>query len=343
MILIEPIRNGEWIKDGAYLLAIQYWAIKQLDLDETIVFPYICDPHVQIGYFQNPELEVNFDFLESNNLQIVRRDTGGGAIYIDDLAANFCFSVPYQKQPSLLSNYEELYAPFVKILQDLGAKNVGFSGKNDLVIDGKKVSGAAMSLTGNRIYAGFSLLYDIDFDSLEKSLKPNRKKIEAKGITSVRQRVAKLKDYFKPEFANLNAFEFKDLILKKFLQNNLPKGFRKYKLTDRDWNQIDELVKDKYKNWDWTFGTSPAYSYNRDARLDIGTINFSFEIENFKISKVKISGDFFVKESLENLEKTLIGCKLEQKELQQALEKINLENLFFTKITIQQIIDVILS
>ncbi|AHH45305.1 lipoate--protein ligase [Mesomycoplasma bovoculi] len=342
MILIEPIRNGKWIKDGAYLIAIQYWAIENLDPEDTIVFPYICDAHVQIGYFQNPELEVNFDYLEANKLSIVRRDTGGGAIYIDDLAANFCFSFPYRKHPSLLSNYGELYAPIVEILQDLGAKNVNFSGKNDLIIDGKKVSGAAMSLNGNRIYAGYSLLYDIDFDSLEKILRPNRKKIEAKGITSVRQRVAKIKEYLKPEFANLNAFEFKDLILDKLEKKSL-QSFQKYQLSDQDWSQIDDLIQKKYKNWDWTFGTSPAYSYNRDARLSIGTINFSFEIENFRISKVKISGDFFVKKSLESLEKALQGCKLEQNELQKALETIDLENLFFTKITAQEIIDVILS
>lgn len=342
MILIEPIRNGKWVKDGAYLMAIQYWAIKHLDPEDTIVFPYICDAHVQIGYFQNPELEVNFDYLEANKLNIVRRDTGGGAIYIDDLSANFCFSIPYRKHPTLLSNYGELYAPIVEILQDLGAKNVNFSGKNDLIIDGKKVSGAAMSLNGNRIYAGYSLLYDIDFDSLEKILRPNRKKIEAKGITSVRQRVAKIKEYLKPEFRNLNAFQFKDLILDKLEKNSL-QSFQKYQLSEQDWSQIDELVQKKYKNWDWTFGTSPAYSYNRDARLSIGTINFSFEIENFRISKVKISGDFFVKKSLESLEKALQGCKLEQNELQKALETIDLENLFFTKITAQEIIDVILS
>ncbi|CAT05111.1 Lipoate-protein ligase A [Mesomycoplasma conjunctivae] len=343
MILIEPIRNGKWIKDGAYLLAIQYWAVENLDPDEIIIFPYICDPHVQIGYFQNPEVEINFDLLTKRNFPVVRRDTGGGAIYIDDLSANFSFSIPYNKYPQMLGNYSQFYAPIITILKNLGAKDVVFSGKNDLTINNKKISGAAMSLVKNRIYAGFSLLYDIDFETIEALLVPNRKKIEAKGIKSIAQRVEPLKNHLESKYQNLDSFGFKDLILQQYLVTQQLSQFQKFVLSDQAWAEIDELVAKKYKNWDWTYGLSPGYSYNRDARLEIGTINFSLEIEGFKIKKAKVSGDFFAKTSLSVLEEALINCRLDYQDLYQALSKINFDEIFFKPIEISKIIETILS
>lgn len=98
MVLIEPIRNGKYIKDGAYWLAIQIWAASNLKIDDTIVFPSIADPHIQMGYFQNPEVEVNFKYLKEKNLEIVRRATGGGTIYIDSNSVNICYLIPYKKR-----------------------------------------------------------------------------------------------------------------------------------------------------------------------------------------------------------------------------------------------------
>lgn len=343
MYLIEPKRDGKWVYDGAVLLAIQYWAIKNLKFLEPIIFPYICDPHVQIGYFQNPKVEINMELLNKSNIQVVRRDTGGGAIYLDRNGINFCFSFPYDKNKDLLGNYQKFYEPVIKVLQNLGIKNVEFSGKNDLQIEGKKVSGAAMSLVDSRIYAGFSLLYDVNFDFIGKILTPNQKKIEAKGIKSVSQRVTNLKDKLALEYQNLSVDQMKDLFLHEFLKVNKLDKFHYYKLTDEDWVEIDQMVADKYKNWDFVWGLSPDFSFNRTIRAQMGTITFSLEITEGKIEKIKISGDFFPKKSLLELENFLIGTRLEENELLNRLKEAKLEDFFSQKLDEIEISKLLLS
>ena len=94
MYLIEPIRNGQYLPDGALTLAMQVYVLNHLDLDETILFPYYCKPKVEIGRFQNAEVEVNHDYLKEHDIQLVRRDTGGGAVYCDQGAVNVCQAIP---------------------------------------------------------------------------------------------------------------------------------------------------------------------------------------------------------------------------------------------------------
>lgn len=342
MILIEPIRNGKYIKDGAYWLAIQIWAQKHLKLNDTIVFPTVADPHIQLGYFQNAEVEVNHQFLKSRNIEIVRRDTGGGAIYIDSNAVNVCFLIPYDPKNNILGNYQKFYEPAIAVLKDLGAKDVIQSGKNDLTIDKRKVSGAAMMLIDDIIYGGFSLLYKVDYDSMVQALNPNRKKIASKGVQSVRQRVGQLSEYFDKEYQNLDIFEFKDLFIKKFFKVDSLDQIKRYYLSDEEWAQIDELVNTKYKNWDWTYGKSPRYEYNRDARLPIGTINFSLAVEEGKIAKCKISGDFFAKKDIGELEASLLGTKMRFEDLVVAFKKAKLNDYFFVALDEEEIARIIL-
>ncbi|BAP01165.1 lipoate-protein ligase A [Mycoplasmopsis californica HAZ160_1] len=342
MILIEPIRNGKYVKDGAYWLAIQIWAMNHLRLDDTIVFPSVAEPHIQIGYFQNPEVEVNFNYLKEKNLQIVRRDTGGGAIYIDSNSVNVCYLIPYKENESIIGNFAKFYEPTIKILKDLGATRVTQTGKNDLTIDGRKVSGAAMMLINDVIYGGNSLLYNVDYDAMSQVLNPNRKKIQSQGIKSVRQRVAGLSEYLDEQYKNLDIFEFKDLIIKRLFNTDDLSSIKRYEISDQDWMQIDELIEKKYKNWDWTYGISPRYEYNRDARLSIGTINFSLAIENQKIEKFKISGDFFPRKDVSGLELSLIGTKMKFEELVQALNDADLQSYFFTEVNAVEIAKIIL-
>ncbi|WP_331696956.1 lipoate--protein ligase [Mycoplasmopsis agalactiae] len=343
MILVEPIRNGKYVKDGAYWLAIQIWAMNHLRLNEKIVFPGIAAPHIQLGYFQNPEVEVNFKYLKEHNIPIVRRDTGGGAIYIDSNQMGVCYLIPYKDNESILGNYEKFLEPAIKIVKELGAKNVVQSGKNDLTIDGFKVSGAAMALIGDTIYGGNTYIYKIDYDAMSQVLKPNRKKIEAKGIKSVRQRIAPLSDYFDEPYKNMDIFEFKDLVVKKLFNVDDLSKVKRYVLTENDWKQIDELVNAKYKNWDWNYGLSPKYEYNRDARLVIGTINFSLAVEGQRIEKIKISGDFFAKTDISELEKALVGVKMDYDELSNAIKQANLEKYFFNEISVDDVVKTILS
>ena len=123
MYLIEPFRNGEYITDGAYALAMQVYVQNNIFLDEGIIFPYHCAPKVEIGRFQNAVSEVNQDYLEENDILLVRRDTGGGAILVDDGAVNVCFLVP--EDTGVYGNYKKMYEPVIKALNKLpGTYNI---------------------------------------------------------------------------------------------------------------------------------------------------------------------------------------------------------------------------
>lgn len=174
MYLIEPIRNGKRITDGAVALAMQVYVQENLFLDDDILFPYYCDPKVEIGKFQNAVVETNQDYLKEHHIPVVRRDTGGGAVYVDSGAVNICYLI---NDNGVFGDFKRTYQPAIEALHHLGVTGVEMTGRNDLVIDGKKVSGAAMTIANGRVYGGYSLLLDVDFEAMEKVLNPNRKKL----------------------------------------------------------------------------------------------------------------------------------------------------------------------
>ncbi len=148
MYLIEPIRNGKYVTDGAVALAMQVYVQQNVFLDDDILFPYYCDPKVEIGKFQNTVAEVNEQYLKEHNIQVVRRDTGGGAVYVDSGAVNVCYLI---QDNGVFGDFERTYAPAIQALHELGATGVEKTGRNDLTIDGKKVSGAAMTISNGRV------------------------------------------------------------------------------------------------------------------------------------------------------------------------------------------------
>ncbi|CAM4223941.1 lipoate--protein ligase [Lacicoccus alkaliphilus] len=340
MYLIEPYRNGEYITDGAYAPAVQVHVQQNVFLDEGILFPYYCDPKIEIGRFQNAASEVNQDYLDENGIALVRRETGGGAILVDDGAVNVCFLVP--EDSGVYGDYKKMYEPVIKALKNLGVDNVEQSGRNDLVIDGKKVSGAAMTLSHGRVYGGFSLLLDINPEAMVRALNPNRKKIDSKGIKSIRSRVTSLRKHLAPEYKDVTTSEFKDLIIQQFLQIDDVSEAKRYELTDEDWQAIDLLAEEKYKNWDWNYGKSPRHSYNRDARLNAGTVEISLEIEAGRIASCSIHGDFFGKGDIKDVEAVLIGTRAERGELEQTLKSVDL-NHYFGRLEAKELVDLIIS
>ncbi|WP_278926717.1 lipoate--protein ligase [Staphylococcus auricularis] len=340
MYLIEPIRNGEYIADGAVALALQVYVNENLFLDDDILLPYYCDPKVQSGRFQNTAVENNQDYVDENDIQVVRRDTGGGAVYVDRGSVNFCCVL--QNDTSIYGDFQRFYQPVIAALHHLGATEVEQSGRNDLAINGKKISGAAMTLTDGRIYGGYSLLLDVDYEAMMKALNPNRKKIEAKGIKSVRARVGEIRDYLDPKYQDVTIEQFKDLIIEQLMDIDDISEAKRYELTDEDWQAIDELVEKKYKNWEWNYGGSPRYNYNRNEHFNSGTVDISLDISGNRIEACRIYGDFFGKGEIKDVEQQLEGVRVVRADLLEALNGIDL-NYYFGDITAEELVDLILS
>ncbi|MCT1926880.1 lipoate--protein ligase [Staphylococcus pasteuri] len=340
MYLIEPIRNGEYIADGAVNLAMQVYVNQNIFLDEDILLPYYCKPKIEIGRFQNTAVELNQDYVDDNNIKVVRRDTGGGAVYVDEGAVNVCCIL--EQDTSIYGDFQRFYRPAIEALHNLGATDVIQSGRNDLALNGKKVSGAAMTVINKRIYGGYSLLLDVDYEAIVKSLNPNRKKIESKGIQSVRARVGNIRDSLSPEYQNITIQDFKDLIITQLMGIDDIKDAKRYELTDEDWAGIDQLVAEKYDNWEWNYGRSPRYEYNRNDRFACGTIDISLSIAGNRIEGCSIFGDFFGQGDIKDVEDQLIGTRMVKSDLLDCLNNIDL-NFYFGKVTAEELVALILS
>ncbi|HCZ8806236.1 TPA: lipoate--protein ligase [Staphylococcus aureus] len=309
MYLIEPIRNGEYITDGAIALAIQVYVNQNIFLDEDILFPYYCDPKVEIGRFQNTAIEVNQDYIDKHSIKVVRRDTGGGAVYVDKGAVNMCCIL--EQDTSIYGDFQRFYQPAIKALHTLGATDVIQSGRNDLTLNGKKVSGAAMTLMNNRIYGGYSLLLDVNYEAMDKVLKPNRKKIASKGIKSVRARVGHLRGALDEKYRDITIEAFKNLMVTQIL------GI----------NDIKEAKR---------------YEYNRSERLSSGTVDITISVEQNRIADCRIHGDFFGQGDIKDVEQALQGTKMTREDLTHQLKQLDIV-YYFGNVTVESLVEMILS
>lgn len=340
MYLIEPKRHGAWVYDPGISMALQEYVKDHIFLDDDVLFPYMMHPVVQIGKFQNAYEEVNQPYMDANDIQIVRRVTGGGAIYLDDRNMSFCFLL--DGDTDFYGNYARLYEPVMKALKKLGVHQLEQKGRNDLELDGKKVSGAAMTLQQGRIYAGYSLLLDPDVEAMMAVLNPNQKKIQSHGIQSVRSRVGSIRPYLATEYQNMSVWEFTDYIICELLGIDDLSEAKKYELSQEDWESIDKIAAEKYSNWDWNYGRFQQFEYHVSKRFEIGTIRIGLTIKHGKIADIQITGDFFGTKDVKEIEKLLIGVRLRKEDLVNALSTIELSD-YFGKMTREAFVGFILS
>ncbi len=294
--------------DPYFNLASEEYLLKQKG--GNYFYLWINAPAVIVGINQNALEEVNLDYTEKNGIKVVRRLTGGGAVYHD--FGNLCYTV-ISPESSAENSFIEFLTPIVEYLKTLGL-NAEFSGRNDLLIDGKKISGSAKtSFNGKSLHHG-TILFDTDTSVLSLALKPNKLKIESKGIKSVRSRVANVSEYLNEK---ISLEEFK-LGLSNFL---LTKS-EKYEWTDEDLKAIDKLVKEKYSTYEWNIARSPKGNYSFEDKFEFGIIKFTFDVKGGVMDNVAITGDFFSLKDINLLANKLNGVKFERKQVESVLSEI---------------------
>lgn len=269
---------------------------------ENFVYLWINAPAVIVGINQNTLAEVNLDYTDSHGIKVVRRLTGGGAVYHD--LNNLCYTViaPHEKNADA---YRQFTAPVIEYLNSLGVK-AEFSGRNDITVDGKKISGNAQTVYKDRIMHHGTLLFDTDMSALTFALKPNKLKTESKGIKSVRARVTNVREYL----PSLTVAEFK-----KGLIDYFGKSCEKYTLSERDIAEINELVRDKYSKYEWNIGRSPKGKNLFEYKFTFGIMSFSFDTVDGKIQNADVYGDFFSTGDVKEFSAWLNGVKFTKKDL----------------------------
>lgn len=302
--------------DPHYNLAFEEYIFKNLDFNEEFVLLWRNGPSIIIGKNQNTVEEINMDFVKENNINVVRRVTGGGAVYHDLGNLNFSFIAKADKNDKI--DFKTYNVPIIKAMEKIGV-NCELSGRNDLVIDGKKFSGIAQSIIKGRVLNHGTLLFDSKIDTLSKALNVKRDKIESKGVKSVSSRVTNIKPYVKDD---IDVLEFKQVLLKNIFEYfNEP--IEIYELSDEDRKNIQKMVDERYGTWEWNYGKSPKFNFKGYNRFEGGCVEARLQVENGFIDNLKIYGDFFGKKDIKDLEDKLKGIKYEIDAVNLALEDVD--------------------
>lgn len=316
-------------------LAIEQYLVMNLPIEEnSYLLFYINDPSIIIGKHQNTIEEINTEYVDKKNIKVVRRLSGGGAVYHDRGNLNFSFIT--KNDGNSFSNYQRYLNPVIKALQQMGV-NAEIKGRNDILVGDKKISGNAQFATNKRMFTHGTLLFNSNMDEVSTSLKVRKDKIESKGIKSIRSRVANITDYITTE---LTIEEFRDKLLLSIFNVDSIKDITKYELTESDWSQIRKISQERYANWEWNFGRSPKFYMERTQRFPIGSIDLKLNVEDGIITAIKIYGDFFGVGNLEDIENKLIGKKYTKQSVAESLRELDL-SLYFGKITLEEFLTLI--
>jgi lipoate---protein ligase len=324
--------DNKGITDPRINLAIEEYALKNLDINETYLLFYINEPSIIIGKNQNTVEEINTDYVESNGIKVVRRLSGGGAVYHD--LGNLNFSFITKDDGESFHNFRKFTEPVITSLQKLGV-NAELSGRNDILAEGRKISGNAQFSTKGRMFSHGTLLFDSEIEHVASALRVKQDKIESKGIKSIRSRVANISEFLSD---SMDIQQFRSHLLKNIFSesNDIPE----YVLTEEDWSKIHELSKERYQNWDWNYGKSPKFNSQHSHRFPVGSIDVRLEVNKGVIESCKIFGDFFGVGDVSEIEVLLTGQKYEKATIEQALQEVNIPH-YFGNITKEDFINLI--
>lgn len=338
MYYVKNVRNGKEITDPTINLAIEYHLLNNVVLDEPILLFYINEPSIIIGRNQNTIEEINTDYVEKKNIHVVRRFSGGGAVYHD--FGVFCFCFITKDDGDSFRDFGKFTEPIIDSLHKMGVEGAKLEGRNDLLINGQKFSGNAMYSKNGRMTAHGTIMFDSDIEEVVNALKVRKDKIESKGIKSIRSRVTNIKPYLSDDYQFLSTKEFRDRLLLNIFDVNTPEEVKEYKLTDEDWKQIEELSGKYFNNWDWNYGKSPKFELVRRHRFSIGSVEFKMNVDKGFIQDIRIFGDFFGLGDISDVEKQLNGTKYDVTSISEALDGINIKN-YFGNITKEELVHLI--
>jgi lipoate-protein ligase A len=307
--------------DPCYNLALEQFIFDSLDRRHSYFMLWQNHNSIIVGKHQNTAAEINAAFVNAHNISVVRRLSGGGAVYHDLGNLNFTFITTAGADNSI--DFAAFCLPIQKALVSFGVP-AEISGRNDMTVEGKKISGNAQYIRQGRVMHHGTLLYDSDLEMLSKALNVTDDKIESKGVKSVKSRVTNIRPYMKT-----------DMRLEEFwasLKNYLFAAFdmREYGLCADEEAEVEKLKEKIYSQWNWNYGSSPPYNVRKSRRIDgCGTVEILLNVATEgKIDNITFYGDFFGSDDPAQLAAMLAGRRFEHNELSAVLQNVTISRFF---------------
>ena len=285
--------------DPWFNMSFDEYCLERYPSDDGFFYLWRNRPSVIIGLNQNAYSEVNLGYLAAHGILLARRVTGGGAVYHDLQNLNYTF-IGRDVTPG----------PMVEALRSLGV-DAQLTGRNDIFVDGRKVSGYARRVWHDRQIVHGTLMYDVDLETLARVLDVPGSKLSSKGIASVKSRVANLKDHL-PQFPSLDA-------LQAALQERLAAGDVALPFGPERLAEVQRLSDGKFSTWEWIYGQSKAADLVRTARLRCGTVEARIGLDRGVLTSLEFGGDFLGGLPAAQLAGRLVGLRFERGELLSAL------------------------
>lgn len=303
--------------DPAWNLAFEEYVLKnKLEGDWLILWQNANT--VVVGLNQNTEEEISRDFVAAHGVTVVRRTTGGGAVYHDMGNLNYSFITDAGDLEQL--SMARFTQPVCAALTAMGAPAEP-SGRNDITIEGKKVSGTAQRLCKGRILHHGTLLFDSDPVMVAGALNADPEKFKSKAAKSVRSRIGNVREML-PTDMDIDTFKA------RLLDEMTKDGLERRSLTEDELAEVKKLADEKYRSWDWNFGASPAFSVTCKRRLDGGTLEVGLQAEGGIITGARFRGDFMALESCAPVAEALENVRFLRDDVAAVLDTFDLRPMF---------------
>jgi len=300
--------------DPYFNMAVEDYLVHNTDIKEDIFMLWQNRPTVVVGRHQNSHAEINLAFVRQKGIEVVRRLSGGGAVYHDKGNLNFTFITTAS---GMKLDFAAFTVPVIEVLHQLGVP-AEHTGRNDIVIKGRKFSGNAQYRFKNRLMHHGTILFDSNLEDVSQALQPDASKTIAKGVASVRSRVTNITEHL-PRPVSLE--EFKNMLLDNIFAHN--NGFQQRELTESEIEKVNALRDSRYTSWNWNYGHSPQFSQRRSAHFPWGTMEALLLVKQGKIEQCNIFGDFFTITDLSTLENVLRGIPLQEEALREVLQAVD--------------------
>ena len=316
--------------DPTYNLAFEEYVLTHRGEGEYLLL-WQNDNTIVVGRNQNTAQEIDPAFVEQHHIRVVRRGTGGGAVYHDMGNLNYSFITDVGDAERL--TMERFTRPIVAALQGLGLRAEA-SGRNDILVEGRKVSGTAQRLCGNRILHHGTLLFDSNPAMVSGALNVDPTKFQSKSAKSVKSRIGNIRQFL-PQDMDLGTFW-------EYLKSALAAdgSFRPAELTEAELKAVQELKETKYDTWEWTYGRSPRYNYTSKRRWPGGNLEVYAEIHEGKAEQIRFYGDFMAAASMDAVTAALTGCQFRSEAFGKVLDGFDLP-VYFGGVTKDEILQTI--